>query len=493
VRTDEEALRHIAPPAGTPRRRLSVHAASLPAAALPHPVFPALKRMFGALFSFEALFALFLYSNNIKPFLPPLPVDETVLFCAASLPCAGFLLWRRGLPARGLPATAIGLLLFGWLALSMLWSPARSLAARAVAYNLTFNLYCLLAGALVLATDRVRVRRFLVFVLLVAIFLSVHGFWIYLQHGTFRFYSGFKGIQAYLTWTFPVSTASAIPLTLALTAPLGTLRQIVSLALALFFGAFLLVASARGPMLAYLFSFLLPLLIHLPRVGRGSLHIPTFYLILFLFASSLLLLLLLGFLASGDLPPTVQRFIDLLGYISAGGVAVRFDRLSYWYHSVQFWSRSPLFGIGIGGFSHFYAFGQEIVGTHPHNILLELLAETGLVGVGLFLTLLRTSLRDFTVRRLREDRLYLCIFMMFAGLFVVRAMTSTDLANQWELFLTIGLLTLPPPPPTADHAVPLRLPRSVSPGPQKAEAQNRWHFGAPAAVEPPALRRGYKP
>ncbi|MCL6606492.1 MAG: O-antigen ligase family protein [Geminicoccaceae bacterium] len=425
----------------------------MPAAALPHPVFRTLKRLFGALFSFEALFALFLYSNNIKPFLPSLPVDETILFGAASLPFAGFLLWRRGLPARGLPATAIGLLLFGWLALSMLWSPAQFLAARAVAYNLTFNLYCLLAGALVLAADRLRVRRFLVFVLLVALFLSVHGFWIYLQYGTFRFYSGFEGIQAYLLWTFPVSTASAIPLTLALTAPLGTLRQIVSLALALFFGAFLLVASARGPMLAYLFSFFFPLLIHPPRVGHGSLQIPAFYVFL-LFLTSSLLLLLLGFLASGDVPPTVERFIDLLGYIRAGGVAVRFDRLSYWYHAIQFWSRSPLFGIGIGGFSYLYAFGREIPGTHPHNVVLELLAETGLVGAFLFFTLLRVSLRDFSIRRLHHDRLYLCIFLMFVGLLVVRAMTSTDLANQWELFLTIGLLTLPPAPSTAHHAVP---------------------------------------
>ena len=36
------------------------------------------------LLSFEALFVLFLYSNEIKVLLPPLPIDETVLFGAAT-------------------------------------------------------------------------------------------------------------------------------------------------------------------------------------------------------------------------------------------------------------------------------------------------------------------------------------------------------------------------------------------------------------------------
>ena len=41
--------------------------------------------MLSQLLSFEALFVMFLYSNEIKVLLPPLPIDETILFGAMTM------------------------------------------------------------------------------------------------------------------------------------------------------------------------------------------------------------------------------------------------------------------------------------------------------------------------------------------------------------------------------------------------------------------------
>jgi O-antigen ligase len=412
-----------------------------------------LGRLLGALFSFEALFALFLYSNNLKPFLPRLPFDETVAFMALSAPFAVRILWRHGLRREGLLVVVTGLLFFGWLALSMLWSPARTLAARAISFNLTFNLYCLIVGALVLTTERRRVWRFFGFLLGIGFVLSLNGLWIYLEHGTFRFYRPFQGTRAYLTWTYPVASASAFALVLALTSPFGSLRQLFGLASSLIFGAFLLVASARGPMLCFALSLLVPLLIVTPRVGYGSLHVPRLQIAAF-FLIVLVGVYLVHLLSTGQMTATIQRFFDLLGYIRHGGAGVRFERLSYWSEALHYWSTSPLIGTGIGSFSSLYLDGREIPGTHPHNIVLEILSETGLIGLLLFLISIWAAVHKVRIARLREDPLHLAIWMLFLSLLLVRAMLSDDLAYQWELFLALGLVTLSPAETTSRHVPP---------------------------------------
>lgn len=419
----------------------------MPAPSLHPTPFSVIRRglagFFGFLFSFETLFGLFLYSNNLKPFLPRLPFDETVAFMVASVPLAARILWRNGLRREGLAVAATALLFLGWLTLSMLWSPGRTLAIRSIAFNLTFNLYCLVVGAFVLTTDRQRIYRFLAFLLIVGLILSIDGLWIYVEHGTFRFYRPFEGTRAYLTWTYPVASASSFALVLALTSPLGSFRQILGTVLSLVFGIFLLVASARGPMLCFALSLLVPLLIATPRIGRGSLHVPRLQI-----AAFLLLLVAAAYVAyllsTGTVTATLQRYFDLLGYLRYGGIGVRFERLNYWSNALSFWSSSPLIGTGIGSFSSLYLQGREIPGTHPHNIALEILSETGLVGLSLFLLFLWSAVRNVRMFRLREDPLYLCIVMLFVSLVIVRAMLSDDLAYQWELFLAIGLLTLSP-------------------------------------------------
>lgn len=411
----------------------------------PRSIFPmySLFVPFRALLSFEGLFVLFLYSNTLKYFLPKLPIDETAVLLAVCVLFFVFLISRRGVPRPGLQLVVVSLAFFGWLALSMLWSPGRVLAIRAVAYNLTFNISCLCIGALLLAADRRRIDRFFTCVLVTGVFLSIHGLWIYAQYGTFRFYRGFEGVSAYLLWGFPVATASAISLGYAFASPSRSIRQVVGILLSLLFAIFLLIASGRAPLLSYAVCAAFPILIAMPRIVRSRLFVSRIQIL-----AAVGVLSLGGYIAftiySGNIPYTVQRFFDLLGYMEYGGTSVRFQRLSYWFNALEYWSRAPLIGNGIASFSSLYLGGYEVAGTQPHNILLEIASELGLVGLTLFAVTLWVALRAIDLERLKQDPLFLASFLMFVGLFGVRAMTSSDLAYQWELFVSLGLLTAAP-------------------------------------------------
>lgn len=401
----------------------------------------ALTAVLGTIFSFEALFTVFLYSNTLKYFFPPLPVDETALLLALCGLSFSVLIWRHGLYRPALPLLWTALAFFGWLTLSMLWSPGRVLALRSVAYNLTFNVFCLCVGALLLAADRRRTARFFACVLAVATFLSIHGLWIYSEYGTFRFYRGFDGIAAYLLWGFPVAAASAVSLAFAFAAPPGRPLQLFSVALSALFAIFLFVASGRAPLLSYGVCLAIPLFLVAPRVLPGHLFVARAQL-----AAGMSTVVFFAYVIyavyTNRLPATIVQFLNLWGYIESGGVSVPFQRLNYWYNAIQYWSRSPFFGTGTGSFSSFYHGGYEIPGTQPHNIILEILCELGLVGLALFIILLGVALRSAKLQRLRGDPLLLASFLLFVGLFGARAMTSTDLAFQWELFVSLGLLKL---------------------------------------------------
>lgn len=432
------------PPLDRPRRTARhVHGRGLaptgPRVGRFHLLNRALTNVLGAILSFEGLFALFLYSNTLKYFFPPLPVDETALLLALGGLAFAVSIWRHGLYRPGLTLVVAFLPFFGWLTLSMLWSPGRTLAIQAVAYNLTFNLFCLCVGALLLAADPRRMTRFFTCVLLVGTVLSIHGLWIYSEYGTFRFYREFRDIAAYLLWGFPVATASAVSLGFAFAAPPGTARQLIGTLLSILFAVFLLIASGRAPMLSYAVCLTVPIFLVAPRIVGGSVLVSRVQVI-----AGLASLGLVGYvvwaLYQGNIPYTIQRFFDLWGYIEYGGTAVRFERLSYWQHALAYWSQSPLIGTGIGSFSTLYLSGVELAGTQPHNILLEIATELGLIGLILFAVPLSMALRSVTVDRLKSDPLFLASFLMFAGLFGVRAMTSSDLAFQWELFVSLGLL-----------------------------------------------------
>lgn len=95
------------------------------------------------------------------------------------------------------------------------------------------------------------------------------------------------------------------------------------------------------------------------------------------------------------LPVTpIDRFMDELTHpgrlTQTGGSSVGI-RLYMWHQALLMWSRAPLFGVGFGQYAGvFFEQAAELSRYHishydrnAHNALMQLLAETGLLGVGL--------------------------------------------------------------------------------------------------------------
>src|SRR5918912_165372 len=64
----------------------------------------------GQLCSFEVIFVLFLYSNELKSIVPfPFPIDETVVFGGPCFPIVAYVTWRRRLSLRGVSVVSAAL------------------------------------------------------------------------------------------------------------------------------------------------------------------------------------------------------------------------------------------------------------------------------------------------------------------------------------------------------------------------------------------------
>src|SRR4051794_27129582 len=175
------------------------------------------KWAFYNLASFEFVFALFLYSNVMKPFLPTFPIDEPAILPSLSFPVGFAVILRYGIYVPGVPIVAAGLLLFGWATISLGWSPSRVLAMHAIAYLYTFNLWCLLAGALILPLSRERMVRFLAFILVLSFLVAAYGVAIYLKHGDIRLYSRTEDLgRLYLLWGYAGTNGAIIAFTIAI-------------------------------------------------------------------------------------------------------------------------------------------------------------------------------------------------------------------------------------------------------------------------------------
>jgi O-antigen ligase len=394
--------------------------------------------------SFELVFTLFFYSNVVKLLIPKLPVDETVLFAGLSAAIGFYVILRQGIYLRALPIITAALLLIGWAAMSMGWTPSRILAPRTLSYLFTFNLWCVVAGGLIIAPSRERTIRFLTFVLLLSLLVAVYGLFIYFVFGSFRFYSGFAGFgRMYLNWGYAAANGAIIAFPMVIFSRTMSHRQLVAAGAFAICAAFLLVGSGRGPLLSLLFACCIAIAAGLPQITRGRIDVPRWQVI-----ALFCLIAAGGYVAhlamSGTSIATFHRFEKLFDQVDNSEIIRGPNRFSYYAAAVRFWLDAPIVGHGIASFSNLFA-GLEREGTQPHNIFLEMLSDLGLIGLGLLLLFFWSGLRLVTREQLRHDPLLLCVLMLLAGRFVA-AMVSADISGQQALFLWLGLMAVRPKP-----------------------------------------------
>ncbi len=407
--------------------------------------FGLLGRLVYHLLSFELVFVAFLYSNELKMFLGWVPGDETVTFGALSILIGAYVILREGIYLRGLITVAAAVLFIAWAFVTIGWTPSIETVNRTASYLATFNLWCVVAGALIIANNRERAVRLFCFIMALALCLTLMGLNVYFTYGTFRMWEGWKDAdvgRVYLAWGYTVADGTVVMLCVALFARFATLKQMIAMALFLTCAFFLLVGGGRAPFLGVVVACTLAFILNPPIIGRNRFDMPVAQVLaigIFVTAAAYVAYLFLA----GEATNTLLRFVRAIDSVEDSAVADGPSRVQYWPAAVQLWLASPWVGQGLAGFSMLF-YGREIAGGHPHNFVLEILAEQGLIGLVLFFVFIWTAARQITIRRLRVDPLLLaCVMVATTG--AMSAMFAKDLAGGKKVFFVIGLLALRPP------------------------------------------------
>jgi O-antigen ligase len=397
------------------------------------------------LLSFESLFVLFLYSNEIKVLLPTMPVDETVLFGVMSMAVGAWIIARQGIPVRGLAVVVMASLFVAWALASYGWTPSRILIKRQLAYLVVFNMWCVIGGALVIAGSRERTVRFLCLTLLVALFVALSGLRLYLMYGDFRrlpIWSELGFSRTYLNWGYTVADGAGVALVITLFSRFLSLKQLVAAGMLLACAGFVLVGGARGPMVGVALAAMVALSVRPPRVGPGRIEVSVGQIVgLFLVVAAAAYVSWL--IATGQTTTTLSRFIQLFESAESDEIVVGASRWLYWPAAIRFWLDAPWLGNGFASFSYLYHEGGEYPGGHPHNVVLQILAELGVVGLILFGAFVWSALRHASLRRLREDPLMVCV-LIYLATGMMNSMFAKELTGGRKLFFAVGLLALRP-------------------------------------------------
>jgi O-antigen ligase len=410
----------------TPRRTMNL--------AEPPVLLMSPRAVLGSLFSFEALLVLYMHAGLYKgdPRFAWIPVDPTALFFALSVAVGGIIIVRKGIPKKGLPVVAAMICLVTWLGVSLLWSPSGIYGPYKVFLMATLALWALMAGALIIAPSPERMRRLFTLLLLFAIFMGVDAILAYAQSGgaVYRFESldGDSRGGGYLLLgriCGPGALVAFVGWLYARGRPAGWLCLVLLLAL----GFVLAIGGGRGPLLSTALPLLIPiwLSIRLPR-HRILISRTLFSVLVLLLAMPVGLALYTA--------ATEQRLgtLDRLERLAEGN-----PRTALYGDTIEISRQAPLFGHGSGSWPVLAGYGDER--NYPHNLFLELAAESGLVGLILFFMLLGVAFRPVSFERLRRDPQALCALILFVNA-LLNAMTTGDLPDNRPMFMMIGMLAL---------------------------------------------------
>jgi O-antigen ligase len=410
------------------------------------------RELLSALVSFEALFVLFLFAGRYKgdPRFAWVPVDLTVLFFLLSALAGMLILMRmRRIPRQGFAVVVAAVCFTVWMAASLAWTPGWAYAIEKTQRFAVLTLFALGAGALIIAPDPVRVRRFFLLIVMLGTWMATEALIYYVNAPSAWFIHVLGG--SYLGLGRVCGLAALVVLAAWLLDRNGPVRHLLLLGLFATFCYVLLIGGGRGPLLATGLVLLVPLIVGLRLVPEGVLVKRFQFLLLGLILAGAAAITYLA--TSTELTMTLYRFMRLSGGIAHEHSAA--TRANRFMTTITSWERAPVFGHGIGSWPVLNGFPDEQ--HYVHNLFLELLEELGLIGLGLFLILMIVSLRPLTRARLRAEPMLLCALMLTINAFF-NAMVTGDFNENRVLFTLFGILAMPAPQ-TARHAVSQAVPR----------------------------------
>jgi O-antigen ligase len=117
------------------------------------------------------------------------------------------------------------------------------------------------------------------------------------------------------------------------------------------------------------------------------------------------------------------------------------DRLNAYSAALQFFSENPVWGVGTGGFAAYHVPYYAHTAEYAHNMVLEIAAEQGFIGLSVLALLLGAILvHIFAALRFRGRELVLPLLAALVVFNLVVAQFSFTLWMHKNLFLVLGLL-----------------------------------------------------
>lgn len=141
--------------------------------------------------------------------------------------------------------------------------------------------------------------------------------------------------------------------------------------------------------------------------------------------------------------PVFQTTLNRLSFLltdSTGGSSAS-ERIRLTQSAIQLFKENPLFGVGLGGFGINYL-GYD-GSAYPHNIFLEFLVETGIVGFVLFLSVIIIAFVKVFKSFRTTDYLTASVSSTLIYMFI-NAMVSGDFNGNRTFFAFLGLALMLP-------------------------------------------------
>jgi O-antigen ligase len=398
-------------------------------------------RFVAALLSFEMLFMLFLMAGRYKAdprfqwITEWTSIDLTaLLFGGCGLAATVIILGKKHRLSAASPAFLLAAAaFFGYVVLSVLWTPGGAYARSKLLHVGVLTAGTLASCTVIVASRRYRVERLFVVFAGFCVWLAVESMLAHFRTGSGRSVMALGG--NYLGLGRMIGAAALMTLSYALFLARPGLPRVGGLVLTVGFCVVLLVLGGRMPLLATAAGALVPLVFVLgldPRYTRewsrwvyGGLLILAAVFVVYLFVSS-------------ETPQTLRRMSALMdGDLDSSA----YGRLESYESAVHFWWEQPVFGHGIGAWPILHL--RNDVRAYPHNLVLEVLVEFGLAGLLLLGAMMACAWRSLgTLREIVADPLRITIVMLLVNA-LCNAMVSGDLSDNRFLFGVLGLACLP--------------------------------------------------
>lgn len=366
--------------------------------------------------------SLFIYINSFAHhvYLQTIPVYDSTVFnrlLIALIPgisvCVLLLREKIKINKRGVWILALFVLFITYYSISIVWSPSQGYAGWKTIRVLFVLSAVFLLSSLSCGGEYNYTYTIYYTVLVLSILLSVEVIYsvVYLdQLANIRINTNYIGISR------PIGIGILFSMYLYLKKNRYTYLLLI---ITMFFA--MLLTGARGPLIAVTLSF----------IGYGLWLTPSYRSQLL----QKLIWLVPGFAFVGFVGYSLRgHTLRRIQILSDGGGSSLGTRVDMFYSSLEYIAQSPIFGHGIGSFGILYQ--SDDIRKYPHNIILEIFVEAGVVGTILFITLL--SIPYLIAMRSWSSLPILSGLVVSSLTYVIlNAMISGDIYANTEVFLFI--------------------------------------------------------